>query len=89
MEEVSTCPLHRSLQDVRGIQVTQPAPLDLQVQDLTNHLKAFPLHGIGPAGGRCDFSYIPLHIYSPKFCGAAPARGKNILEVRGLGSCSG
>ena len=37
-----------------------------------NHLKVCPLHGIGPAGGRCGYSYIPLHIHSPKYCGAAP-----------------
>ena len=42
----------------------------------SNHLKACPLHGIGPAGGRCGSSYIPLHVYSPEYCGVAPARGK-------------
>ena len=33
------------------------------------------VHGIGPAGGICGFSYFPLHIYFPTCCGAALARG--------------
>ena len=48
----------------------------------SNHLKACPLHGIGPNGGKCGSSFIALLIYSPKYCGA---RGSNTLEGRGLG----
>ena len=47
-----------------------------------NHLQVCPLHGIGPTGGRCGSSYIPLNIYSPTYCGAAPAKGWKPLEGR-------
>ena len=35
---------------------------------------------------RTHWSYIPLHIYSPKFCGAAPDGGYNTLEGRAGGA---
>ena len=44
-----------------------------RVPHFPNHLFALQLYGMGPSGGRCGSSYIPLHIHFPTYCGAALA----------------